>query len=137
MAISSSSQGPITGINITPLVDVCLVLVIIFMVTAPLFMQPSLPVELPKASTAKGKETDNITITITKDGQWAINEKPMTPAEVESALPARVEGSRDRYVIIRADRVTPYAHALEALRMARKAGARDYAIATEQKERKR
>ena len=67
MAISSGGQGgPITGINITPLVDVCLVLVIIFMVTAPLFTQPTLPVDLPKARTAEGKETDNITVTVTK-----------------------------------------------------------------------
>ena len=136
MAISQSSrQGPITGINITPLVDVCLVLVIIFMVTAPLFMQPILQVEVPKAVTAQGKEKDNITITITKDGRWALNEKEMVLGEMEVALPGKVAGSRDRYVIIRADQAAPYGLALEALRMARKAGARDYAIATEQKER--
>ena len=63
---SGDPRGPITGINITPLVDVCLVLVIIFMVTAPLMMQPTLPVELPKAKTREGKETDNITITINR-----------------------------------------------------------------------
>ena len=138
MALSpSSAQGPITGINITPLVDVCLVLVIIFMVTAPLLMQPILPVELPKAKTAEGKETDNVTITITKDGRWALNADPMEQAKLEALLSRKVAESRGRYVIIRADRGTRYAYALEALRMARKAGAKDYAIATEQKERRR
>ncbi len=136
MAISSSSSGgPITGINITPLVDVCLVLVIIFMVTAPLLTQPNLPVELPKARTAEGKEKENITITITKEGRWALNEKEMEPAQLESQLPQRVAASRDKFVIIRADRGSSYAFTLEAMRMAKAAGAKDTAIATEQKPR--
>ena len=136
MAISlTSGREPVTGINITPLVDVCLVLVIIFMVTTPLFVQPNLSVTLPKAITDEGKETDNITITITKDGKWAINAQEMNPSDIPSVLRRKVEASRDRYVIIRADRETPYAYALQALRMAREANAQDYAIATEQKKR--
>lgn len=130
---TSNQTGPITGINITPLVDVCLVLVIIFMVTAPLLMQPALPVELPKAKTKEGKESDNVTITITKDGRWALNEAQMSRAEVEAALPARVAASGERYVIIRADRGARYAEALEAMRMAKLSGAKSYALATEQK----
>jgi len=131
---SSNPSGPITGINITPLVDVCLVLVIIFMVTAPLMTQPTMPVELPKARTKEGKETDNVTITITKDGQWALNADKMAKEQVERALRAKVAESRDRYVVIRADRAVPYAQALEGMRMAREAGAKNYAIATEQRE---
>jgi biopolymer transport protein ExbD len=119
------------------LVDVCLVLVIIFMVTAPLMTQSNLPVELPKAKTKEGKESDNITITITKEGQWALNEAAMTPAQVEAALPSKVADSRDGYVIIRADRATKYKEALEAMRMARVANAKHYAMATEQKDIKR
>ena len=57
--------------NLTPLVDVGLVLVIIFMVTAPLFEQPSLDVKLPKATTEEGKEQENVTVTITADGRMA------------------------------------------------------------------
>lgn len=134
MAISSSSGGgPITGINITPLVDVCLVLVIIFMVATPLMMQPNLPVELPKARTSEGKETDNVTITITSAGLWALNESEMPPDRMASALKRKMEESRDRYVIVRADRQTPYGFVQKALRMARDSGARTLAIATEQK----
>ncbi|MFH1618810.1 MAG: biopolymer transporter ExbD [bacterium] len=130
-----SGQGQITGINITPLVDVCLVLVIIFMVAAPLLMQPSLSVELPKAFTEEGKGKDNITITITRDGRWALNEKEMNPAALEQNLSEKVAESRDRYVIVRADRETPHLYTLKALHMAKRAGARDFAIATEQKQR--
>ncbi|MFA6092066.1 MAG: biopolymer transporter ExbD [Elusimicrobiota bacterium] len=130
-----SNSGPITGINITPLVDVCLVLVIIFMVATPLMMQPNLPVELPKARTAEGEETDNVTLTITADGQWALNETPMTLEALPAALRSKVEQSRDGYVIVRADRRVPYGWAQNGLRMAREAGARILALATEQKSR--
>lgn len=138
MAISSGGGGgAITGINITPLVDVCLVLVIIFMVTAPMMTQPTLPVELPKATTEKGKETDNITITVTKDGKWALNADEMPVEKLPAALKYKVDESRDRYVIIRVDRGARYSYALEAMKLARQAGAKDYALATEQRERKR
>lgn len=138
MAFSSGPQNTqITGINITPLVDVCLVLVIIFMVAAPLLMQPSLIVELPKAVTSEGKETDNITITITKDGKWALNEKEMDIRSLEAALTAKVAASRDRYVIVRLDKDSRHAYALQALSMAKRAGALDFALATEQKKRER
>ena len=138
MAIQDTAAGePITGINITPLVDVCLVLVIIFMVASPMFVQPNLPVTLPTAHTVEGKETDNITITITVDGRWALNEEEMDPDQMPPRLKKKIEASRDRYVIIRADRETPYAYALRALAMAKAAGGRDLSIATEQKERGR
>jgi biopolymer transport protein ExbD len=134
MAMSSGdSQGPITGINITPLVDVCLVLVIIFMVTAPLLTQPVLSVELPKAHTAESKDKENITVTVTKDGHWALNEAEMNFEDLGPRLREKVRASRDRYVIIRADRETSYRFVLDALRLARQAGAKDFSIATEQK----
>lgn len=138
MAMSSGeSQGPITGINITPLVDVCLVLVIIFMVTAPLLTQPSLPVDLPKARTSEGKDRENITLTVTKDGRWALNEKQLSVEELGAALRRKVAESRGRYVIIRADSEASYGYVLDALRLAREAGAMDFSIATEQKPRGR
>lgn len=137
MAMSSGGgdQGAITGINITPLVDVCLVLVIIFMVTAPLLTQPSLPVDLPKAHTAEGKEQKNTTITITKDGRWALNESEIKFEELGPTLREKLRESSDRYVIVRADRDTNYRFVLDAMRVAREAGAKDFSIATEQKPR--
>ncbi|MEE8424656.1 MAG: biopolymer transporter ExbD [Elusimicrobiota bacterium] len=130
---STVNKDPIVGINITPLVDVCLVLVIIFMVAAPMFTQPSLDVDLPKAHTDEGKETDNITITITADNKWALNETEMSPQRMPGPLQAKIEESRDKYIIIRADKETPYAYAIQALKMAKAAGGEVFAIATEQK----
>jgi len=137
MAMSSGGgdQSAITGINITPLVDVCLVLVIIFMVTAPLLTQPALPVNLPKAHTDEGKERKNTTITVTKDGRWALNESEIQFDKLGSALRWKMRETGDRYVIVRADRETNYRYVLDAMRIAREAGAKDFSIATEQKPR--
>ncbi len=136
MAIGQGKSGePITSINITPLVDVSLVLVIIFMVAAPLLTQSILPVKLPKAVTDEGKERENVTITISRDGQWALNADPTTPETLPSVLPALLSKSRDKYVIIRADADSPYSYTLEALKIAKAAGARDYAVATVEKKR--
>ena len=126
----------IVGINVTPLVDVCLVLVIIFMVTAPLLMQPILPIDLPKAHTKEGEEKENITITITKEGTLALNEKSYeSMRELERALIQKVALSRDRYVIVRAYKEALHGRMVKMMRLAKDAGAKSITIATEQKTR--
>ncbi len=106
MGASGSADDPITDINVTPLVDVCLVLVIIFMVTAPLFSQPIMEVELPKAITDEGESAENITITINPDEQLAVNAKEVTIDELKVELKLKMQESADKYVIIRADKLT-------------------------------
>lgn len=134
MAASAfNEKSPITGINVTPLVDVCLVLVIIFMVTAPLFMQPSLTVTLPKARTVEGEERENIAVTITADGRWAVNEQEAAPAQVPALLSERLRRSREKLVILKMDRQARHAWLVEAMGMAKSLGARSVTIATEQK----
>ena len=64
---TENNEELMTGINVAPLVDVCLVLVIIFMVTAPLLSDPAIKVNLPKAKTQEGEEKDKITVTISTD----------------------------------------------------------------------
>jgi biopolymer transport protein ExbD len=72
MAASSQDDGEITGINVTPLVDVTLVLLIIFMVTAKLVMSQAMPLDLPKAATA-GETQTVYTVTIDSEGLIAAN----------------------------------------------------------------
>ncbi|MBI5203156.1 MAG: biopolymer transporter ExbD, partial [Elusimicrobia bacterium] len=67
-AAYAETEAEITGINVTPLVDVCLVLVIIFMVTAPLLSNPAFKVDLPVAHTKEGEEKDTITLSLSADG---------------------------------------------------------------------
>ena len=125
----------VTGINVTPLVDVGLVLVIIFMVTAPLFEQPTLQINLPKAHTKEGEEKENITITITSDGKMAINEEEVTPQNLQAVLKRRLRHSAEKHVILRADKESLHGDLLLAMRLAKDLGAKSMAIATEPKNR--
>lgn len=134
MGASGSADEPISDINVTPLVDVCLVLVIIFMVTAPLFSQPVMEVELPKAITDEGESAENITITIDPDEQIAVNAKQVTIEELKGELKAKILESSDKYVIIRADKLTNHGIVIKALDMAKELGAKKLVFATEHKQ---
>ncbi|OGR82318.1 MAG: hypothetical protein A2902_00970 [Elusimicrobia bacterium RIFCSPLOWO2_01_FULL_64_13] len=132
MGMQSGPQDDIvTGINVTPLVDVGLVLVIIFMVTAPLFEQPALQVNLPQANTQEGEEQENVTITLTREGQLAINEAEVTLETMESVLRSKLAKTADKHVILRADKESLHGDLLSAMRIAKEVGAKSMAIATE------
>ena len=133
MGASGSAEEPITAINVTPLVDVCLVLVIIFMVTAPLFSQPIMEVELPKAITDEGEASENITITINPDGNLAVNAKEVTFEELKPELTLKLQESVEKFVIIRADKLTNHGIVLKALDLAKELGAKKMVFATEHK----
>jgi biopolymer transport protein ExbD len=123
----------ITGVNIIPLVAVCLVLVIIFIVTAPLLSQPVLDVKLPKAHTAEGEERENITITITADHRIAVNERETNWKELPVLLKQKLQVNRDKFVIIRADKRATYGEMVRAMDIAKQCGAKKLTIATRQK----
>ncbi len=133
---SGSSDDIVSGINVTPLVDVGLVLVIIFMVTAPLFEQPTLSVDLPKATTKEGEEKENITVTITADGKMAVNEADATRETLEQILKKKMSASAEKHVILRADKESLHGNLLFAMRIAKELGAKSIAIATEPKEKR-
>ncbi len=134
MGAAGPADEPITAINVTPLVDVCLVLVIIFMVTAPLFSQPVMTVELPRATTDEGESTENITITIDQDENLAVNAKEVTLEELKPELKIKLAESAEKYVIIRADVLTNHGIVLNALDLAKELGAKKLVFATEHKD---
>ncbi len=124
----------VAGINVTPLVDVCLVLVIIFMVTAPLMSDPVIKVTLPKAHTREGEENDKITITLGKDGSVALDQKIYKdPKELEDDLKLRLAVSESKLVILRADEEALHGKLTDLMAEAKDAGAQSLTIATEEK----
>lgn len=123
----------VSGINITPLVDVCLVLVIIFMVTAPLMSDPVLKVNLPKAHTKEGEERDKITITLAKDGELALDAKKYKDySEMDQDLKALLAGSESKLVVLRADEEAFHGPLTDLMAKAKEAGAQSLTIATQQ-----
>jgi biopolymer transport protein TolR len=132
---TTPSNEPITRINVTPIIDVALVLVIILLVTAPLLSVADLPVDLPQARTREAEDERNVSITYSSTGQLALNEKRI-PADVfRAALAAKLAepGNENVLVVVRADSGVRYGAVRELLDEARKAGAQRIAIATRQR----
>ena len=133
---TGGSDDIVTGINVTPLVDVGLVLVIIFMVTAPLFEQPTLNVNLPQSHTKEGEEKENITITITPDGKFAVNESEVKREDLESTLKHKISKSGEKHMILRADKESFHGDLLFVMKIGKELGAKSMAIATEPKDKR-
>jgi len=125
---------PITEINVTPLVDVCLVLVIIFMVTAPMMTQSKLSVTLPKAATDESKNEDHVTITIDKDGKINVNETVVNSiAQMEPVLARKLAQSDEQVVIIKADELLENGTVMDVMEAAKKAKPNKIYFATQHK----
>ena len=134
MKTGGGEDEPITDINVTPLVDVSLVLVIILMVTAPIMVQSDLKVTIPKAVTDEAKNEDHVTVTIDKTGQTSINEKKVkTPDEIEQWTVRKLDKSTDKVVIIKADEGVDEGIVLDALDSIKKAKPKKIYFATQQK----
>ena len=111
MAFSSGSGGGVMAeINVTPLVDVMLVLLIIFMITAPL-AQHKIKIELPIAALAKppdGVANQPITLSVKDNGQLYYNDEPITEAAMQAQLRVAAQRTPQPELQIRADRDTEY-----------------------------
>jgi biopolymer transport protein ExbD len=134
------AEGPVGGIisnmQLAPLVDIALVLVIIFMVTAPMLnQQAGVTVDLPKAATIEARSEDNVTITLTAGGETALNDDKMPLFRLEPELRKIVTRHRDRLVLIRADKEVTHKQVLELMSIAKRSGAKKIAIATLQRPR--
>jgi biopolymer transport protein ExbD len=109
-------------INVTPFIDVILVLLIIFMVAAPL-STVDLPVDLPTSSANPVKKPDNPTcVTIKADLALAVGETPVKRVELVHALDATPDGDKDRRILLRADRAVPYGEMMSVLEILRSGG---------------
>ena len=132
-----NDEGMVTGINVTPLVDVCLVLVIIFMVTAPLLSEPVFKVNLPQARTQEGEEKEKIVVSLAKDAKYAVSEKEFTAKDkFYKALELAIKASSLKLVIIKADQDAGYGLLTDVMQRSKEAGASSITIATEQKKKK-
>ena len=129
MAFSTGndSGGPMSEINVTPLVDVMLVLLIIFMITAPL-MSHKIKVELPQANLDKKNETvpptPPVTVTVKEDGSLYWNDAPITRDLLESQLSVEAQKTPQPEVNLRGDKTTKYVNIREVVDMAQAQGIR-------------
>jgi biopolymer transport protein ExbD len=136
MARTSGSKTEIIAkINVVPIIDVSLVLVIILLVTAPLLSVADLPVDLPQARTREAEDERNISVTLGANGALAIDDQLVAREHLRLALQARLaeQGNEGVLVVVRADSGAPYSSIETLLADARAAGATRLAIATRQR----
>jgi biopolymer transport protein TolR len=127
----SSAHHPLSEINVTPFVDVMLVLLIIFMVTAPM-MQQGIDVDLPETTTQPIRVQDEpLILTVQKDGKVHVGRREIPQAELRDKLVAIFEGRDSRELFLRADKEAPYGVVVKALAAAREAGATKLGMVTE------
>ncbi|MFT5443573.1 MAG: biopolymer transport protein TolR [Myxococcota bacterium] len=118
-------------INITPFVDVMLVLLIIFMVAAPM-MQQGIDVDLPETSTQALRVQDNpLILSVKKDGTYFLGRSEIKIEELVSKLTAIFEARASKEIYLRADRAAPYGTVVKAMAAAREAGSDQLGIVTE------
>jgi biopolymer transport protein TolR len=123
-------QSRMSEINVTPLVDVFLVLLIIFMISAPM-LKSAYEVSLPQSKKAAPTSQDGIDVILGKNGVIFIDKGQVTKADFESAFRQIYSPANPRPVFVRADGSLPYQEIVEALDALRQAGATDIGLVTE------
>ena len=122
-------DGVVAEINITPLTDVFLVLLIIFMVTTSVVANQSKQVDLPGAEVSE-TTPQGVTVTVLEDGAMLVNDTPTSEAELFTVLEAALADTREKLVILKGDKNVLLGKAVNILDVAQQAGATGIALAT-------
>jgi biopolymer transport protein TolR len=126
-----SGNDSISDINVTPLVDVMLVLLIIFMVTAPI-LQQGVSIDLPKVTSGPlGGQDEQLVVNIAKTGQVYLNDTPYSLPDLTEKLRAIAVTRREQPLYVRADQAVPYGQVMRAMAAVRQAGLVRVGLVTE------
>jgi biopolymer transport protein TolR len=128
MASTTKKRGIISEINVTPLVDIMLVLLIIFMLTANLIAKQAIEVELPRASESTALNPTTLAITLTRDGTLYLNGKTTAPAAFRDAVAAAVAKDPKTQAIISGDKAVSHGRIVWVLDVVKSLGVASFAI---------
>lgn len=121
----------IAGINVTPLVDITLVLLIIFMVTATVIVNAGIKVELPKAASGTDQAKTTLAVTVQKDGTMYLNGQRTSDQAIIDFIGANLPRTPDLQAVIAADRAVPHGDVVHVIDLVKRNGVRKFAINVE------
>lgn len=131
--MSEDEDGTISEINIVPFVDITLVVLIIFMVTTPLIMKPSININLPKAASGSDSTPSQLTITMTNDGKTFLNGRVVVNEEISIYSSNISKTEPDIQAIISADRDVSHGQVVAMIDLIKEAGVKKFAITIDKK----
>jgi len=135
MAGTTKSAGgrraPIAEINVTPMVDVMLVLLVIMIVSAQYIVSQSIKVELPKAASASESVASVAAVTLSKDGKTYYNQEPLNEGELVNHFKAAIAGNKDLNLIVSADKEVQHGRVVHVIDLAKLEGITKFAINVE------
>ena len=133
MHANDDSDGPITGINVTPLVDVVLVVLIIFMATAPMIARRAIRVEVPRVAKSDKTATDALAVTLNSKHELTLAGKPTTLDDLKKLLLVATAAKPDQAITLSADKTLPYGEVAELLDAVRSAGVKKVGLEVRRK----
>jgi biopolymer transport protein ExbD len=128
---SGDDMPAISEINVTPFVDVVLVLLVIFMVTAPMLVREQMSVNLPKAESGEKSASQSVSIVIDKAGNVMIAERPVALDQIESEIKAMIAKNPNAQAVISADQDSKHGDVVHVMDVVKKAGLTHFAIQIE------
>ncbi|HKO47912.1 MAG TPA: biopolymer transporter ExbD [Polyangiaceae bacterium] len=128
-----SGRGGIVGINVTPMVDVVLVLLIIMMVSATYIVSQSLKVELPKTASSDDTVSKTYVVTVTKEGTYYYNDKPIAREGLAKEFRTALAATKDVNLVITADEDAHHGKVVGVIDLAKVEGITKFAINVEKK----
>ncbi len=121
-------RGGITGINVTPMVDVVLVLLVIMMVSAVYIVSQALKVELPKTASSDEPANTPLVVTVMKDGSYLFNQKPIEESQLSGTFAKAKKENKDASLVLTADREAFHGDVVHVIDLAKVEGITKFAI---------
>ncbi len=131
--LGNDQDDLVSGINVTPLVDVVLVLLVIFLMTAPVIYQSAIKVQLPSAKSGEQANKSPLEFTMTKDGKLLWGNKEVSWDEIATKLKTFGAKISEETAIIQADQATPHGEVIRLMDVLRQAGLLKFAMSVDKK----
>jgi biopolymer transport protein ExbD len=138
MKHGDDDEDIVAEINMTPLIDIMLVLLIIFMVSSTAALESGMDIELPKTTLTNNKqESEILVITLSKEGRVAVHGKQVETKDISRSIASTLKELKTDSVILEGDTAANLGRAVEIMDIAKNAGAKNFSIAAEESKSKR